>query len=98
MTVPHRTDPVSDAALTSSGAASRAMVVAVEATRLAREVRGIGRYVRAMLPRLLAQRPGLRLVLFVKSRRDIVELSALFADSPLVRDHISFRFIREMKS
>jgi glycosyltransferase involved in cell wall biosynthesis len=74
------------------------MVVAVEATRLVREVRGIGRYVRAMLPRLLAHRSGLRLVLFVKSRRDIAELSALFADSPLLRDHISFRLIREMKS
>src|SRR5438067_9569548 len=43
------------------------MVVAVEATRLAREVRGIGRYVRALLPRLLEQRRGLHLLLFVNN-------------------------------
>jgi len=42
--------------------------LAVEATRLARESRGIGRYVRALLPRLLALRPELRVTLFVKPR------------------------------
>jgi glycosyltransferase involved in cell wall biosynthesis len=98
MTVPHRTGPIPDAPLTSASAASRAMVVAVEATRLAREVRGIGRYVRAMLPRLLAQRPGLRLVLFVRRQREFAELSALFAESPLLRDNVSLRPIREMQS
>lgn len=40
--------------------------VAVEATRLLKDDRGIGRYVRALLPRLLALRPALRLALFAR--------------------------------
>ncbi len=42
--------------------------LAVEASRLLREVRGIGRYVRALLPRLVALRPELRLTLYVRWR------------------------------
>jgi alpha-1,3-rhamnosyl/mannosyltransferase len=49
---------------------SEALVVAVEASRLAREVRGIGREVWALLPRLLRQRPSLRLVLCGVRRAD----------------------------
>jgi alpha-1,3-rhamnosyl/mannosyltransferase len=49
-------------------------VIAVEASRLLRDVRGIGRYVRAMLPRLLAQRPGATLQLFA---RDTFQASLL---------------------
>jgi glycosyltransferase involved in cell wall biosynthesis len=71
------------------------MVLAVEATRLAREVRGIGRYVRALLPRLLAQRPELRIVLFVR-RRDIgsvVHAAGLEA----MADRVDVRPIGEMR-
>jgi glycosyltransferase involved in cell wall biosynthesis len=72
------------------------MVIAVEATRLQREVRGIGRYVRAMLPRLLAQRPGLQLVLFAKTRRGVTTLAETVARDPQLRDSTSVRHVREM--
>lgn len=44
------------------------MRIAVDATRLLREVRGIGRYVRALLPRFVEQRPDLSLLLFSKAK------------------------------
>jgi glycosyltransferase involved in cell wall biosynthesis len=72
------------------------MMVAVEATRLLREVRGIGRYVRALLPRLVALRPGLSLVLFVKNQRDVEALEPVFAAMPSLRDHVELRPVREM--
>src|SRR6266700_3307836 len=46
------------------------MHVAVEATRLERELRGIGRYVRTLLPGMAALRPDLRYTLFVKNSCD----------------------------
>ena len=72
-----------------------AMVVAVEATRLTRELRGIGRYVRALLPRLVTHRPGLRLVLFVR-RRDLDTVSRMIADHPAMRGRVDARPAREM--
>lgn len=72
------------------------MLVAVEATRLLREVRGIGRYVRALLPRLVALRPGLRLTLFVKTQRDVEVVAPVFAAMPALRDHLEIRPVREM--
>lgn len=72
------------------------MLIAVEATRLQREVRGIGRYVRAMLPRLVAQRPGLRLMLFAKTRRGVAALAEAVARDPALRDNTSVRHVREM--
>ena len=72
------------------------MLIAVEATRLEREVRGIGRYVRAILPRLLAQRPELQLVLFAKTRRDVASLSAWVARDAALRDHTTVRHVGEM--
>jgi alpha-1,3-rhamnosyl/mannosyltransferase len=71
------------------------MVVAVEATRLTRELRGIGRYVRALLPRLVTHRPGLRLVLFVR-RRDLDTVSRMIADHPAMRGRVDVRPAREM--
>jgi glycosyltransferase involved in cell wall biosynthesis len=71
------------------------MVVAVEATRLTRELRGIGRYVRALLPRLVTHRPGLRLVLFVR-RRDLDTVSRMIADHPAMRGKVDVRPAREM--
>ncbi|MEP6729029.1 MAG: glycosyltransferase family 1 protein [bacterium] len=72
------------------------MLVAVEATRLSREVRGIGRYVRALLPRLVALRPGLRLALFAKNQRDVDALRPVFAAIPALRDHVTIHPVREM--
>ena len=72
------------------------LLVAVEATRLSREVRGIGRYVRALLPRLVAMRPGLRLALFVKRQRDVEALTPVFAAIPALRDHVTIHPVREM--
>ena len=72
------------------------MLVAVEATRLLREVRGIGRYVRALLPRLVTLRPGLTLSLFVKNQRDAEALAPVFAAMPAVRGHLDVRPVREM--
>ena len=72
------------------------LVVAVEATRLLREVRGIGRYVRALLPRLVALRPGLRLALYVKNQRDVETVEPVFAAMPALRDHLEVRPVREM--
>ncbi|MEO8337922.1 MAG: glycosyltransferase family 1 protein [bacterium] len=69
------------------------MLVAVEATRLSREVRGIGRYVRALLPRLVALRPGLRLALFAKNQRDVDALRPQFAT---MRDQVTIHPVREM--
>ena len=70
--------------------------VAVEATRLLREVRGIGRYVRALLPRLVSLRPGLRLTLFVKTPRDVDALQPVFASIPALRHRLDIRPVREM--
>lgn len=76
--------------------AGGSLVVAVEATRLAREVRGIGRYVRALLPRLVALRPGLQLILFVKRQADIEALQPGFDAIPVMRGRIQFRLAKDM--
>jgi glycosyltransferase involved in cell wall biosynthesis len=75
---------------------AEAMVVAVEATRFLREVRGIGRYVRALLPRLVALRAGLRLVLFVKRTRDVAPVLAVLEDMSGMRGRVEVRPVREM--
>jgi glycosyltransferase involved in cell wall biosynthesis len=72
------------------------MLVAIEATRLLREVRGIGRYVRALLPRLAAQRADLRLEFFVKRRRDVPVLTALLENEPIVARCSTVRPVREL--
>ena len=75
----------------------QAMTVAVEATRLAREVRGIGRYVRALLPRLVAQHAGLRLTLFVKNRREIETLVPVLFAMPALRARVEIRPVGQMR-
>ena len=50
------------------------MRVAIQASHLAGEVRGIGRYVWALLPRLAALRPELRFTLHIKNPRDEARL------------------------
>ena len=72
------------------------MVVAVEATHLLREVRGIGRYVRAILPRLAAQRAGLRLILFAKDDHDVEALSAEIGRDPASYGYAAVRPVREL--
>src|ERR1700676_1289940 len=82
-------------AFRSDSAGARTMLVAVEATRLAREMRGIGRYVRALLPRLVAHRQRLRLILFVKGR-DVDDVTRMVEDSPVMRGRVEVRPAREM--
>ena len=57
-------------------AAGRSLTLAVECSRLAHDVRGIGRYVRALLPRLAAQRTELRLIPFARQRSELEALRA----------------------
>lgn len=76
--------------------AAPGMVVAVEATRLLRDSRGIGRYVRALLPRLVALRPDLRLALFAGSRRDVEELTAAVASDPALCGHAGVLHVGEL--
>ena len=89
-------DPVLTLPPVYEGGRAAPMLVAVEATRLLREVRGIGRYVRALLPRLVALRPGLTLSLFVKNQRDADALAPVFATMPALREHVDVRPVREM--
>jgi glycosyltransferase involved in cell wall biosynthesis len=70
--------------------------LAIEATRLAREARGIGRYVRALLPRMVAERPGLRVTLFVKPRH-VAPLAAAYAADPATAGRVAVRRAREMR-
>jgi glycosyltransferase involved in cell wall biosynthesis len=71
-------------------------VLAVEASRLARDERGIGRYVRALLPRIVALRAGVRLVLFVKGG-DVARLAAAYAAHPSTRGRVEVRPLRAMR-
>lgn len=72
-------------------------VVAVEATRLLRDVRGVGRYVRAILPRLVALRPELRLALFTKNRRDVEPLAVAVASDPALCGRTEVLHVRELR-
>jgi len=72
------------------------VVVAVEATHLLREVRGIGRYVRAILPRLVALRPELHLALFTKNRRDVEPLTVEVASDPALCGRTEVLHVREL--
>ena len=67
-----------------------ALVVAVEASRLAQERRGIGREVWALLPRLLRQRPALRLVLLIRRAPDADAVRRRLAELEAPLDRVSF--------
>ena len=69
---------------------SAPLVVAVEASRLAQERRGIGREVWALLPRLLTQRENLRLILLVRRSRDSEEIATRLAALGAPLDRVSF--------
>src|SRR3954454_5363307 len=65
-------------------------VVAVEASRLAHEPRGVGGEGGGVLPRLLRQRPSLRLVLLIRrpTDADVVRRRLAELDAPL--DRVTF--------
>ena len=65
-------------------------VVAVEASRLAQERRGIGREVWALLPRLLHQRPALRLVLLIRRQGDADAIRRRLAELDAPLDRVTF--------
>jgi alpha-1,3-rhamnosyl/mannosyltransferase len=67
----------------------------VEASRLPREVRGIGRYVRALLPRLMALRPELRLTLYTRGR-DAARVRESLRAMGLADERVDVRPIREL--
>ena len=68
----------------------QATVVAVEASRLAQELRGIGREVWALLPRLLRQRPSLRLVLLLRRSSDVDAIRRRLAELGAPLDRVTF--------
>ena len=65
-------------------------VVAVEASRLAQERRGIGREVWALLPRLLRQRPALQLVLLIRRAGDAEAVRLRLAELGAPLDRVTF--------
>ncbi|MEO8562048.1 MAG: glycosyltransferase family 1 protein [bacterium] len=89
------TEPTAgSAAIATDGSAS--LVVAVEASRMVHDKRGIGRYVRALIPRFLAQRPGLRLILFVRRKRDVETLRCMLPTLGALADRVEIRLRSEM--
>lgn len=71
-------------------------VLAVESSRWARDIRGIGRYVNALLPRIAAARPELRIILFAKDARDATVLSERTDAEPRLRGRVELRLLREL--
>ncbi|MES2522286.1 MAG: glycosyltransferase family 1 protein [Gemmatimonadota bacterium] len=77
--------------------ASRVRHVAVEATRLLREKRGIGRYVRNLLLQMSLQRPDLRFTLHVRRPRDQEPLRQQVADmSPALAERCTIALVAEL--
>ena len=72
------------------------MRIAVDATRLLREVRGIGRYVRALLPRFVEQRADVSLLLFSKPA-DVAKLSEWVAADPHLSGRAEVESIRNIQ-
>jgi len=66
------------------------MHVGVEASRLARETRGIGRYVRALLPELATADPSVRFTCFAKDRDDVAPLLAALDTMPFLSDSTTY--------
>jgi glycosyltransferase involved in cell wall biosynthesis len=71
-------------------------VVAVEASRLAQELRGIGREVWALLPRLLHQRPDLRLVLLLRRQSDADAIRRRLSELDAPLDRVTFEPLRRI--
>lgn len=73
----------------------RPLRIAVEATRFRDEVRGIGRYVRAVVPRLAAT-PGIRLTLHARLR-DLAALREEVAADGRTTDRVAVRHVAAMR-
>lgn len=87
MTAAGRVTPTSE----PEPASSAPFVVAVESSRLVHDRRGIGRYVRALLPRFVALRPGLRLILFARSVRDVATIREIAAAIGVPAERVEIR-------
>jgi glycosyltransferase involved in cell wall biosynthesis len=72
---------------------SGAFVLAVEASRLAQERRGIGREVWALLPRFLQERAELRLLLLVKRARDADRVRERLTAMGAPADRVEFQML-----
>jgi glycosyltransferase involved in cell wall biosynthesis len=70
---------------------SASFVVAVESSRLVHDRRGIGRYVRVLLPRFLALRPELRLILFARGAQDIGIIRDMLPAMGVAADRVEIR-------
>lgn len=79
-------------------AARGSMTVAVECSRLAHDTRGIGRYVRALLPRLAAQRPELRLLPFARRRSELDEIRTALGTLEIPADRVDVRLFRDLRT
>lgn len=88
------TAPKFDPTLHAAGPAVRA--IAVDAMRLRRDHRGIGRYVRALLPRFVQLRPGAFLTLFVRSADDLTATTEWIAGHPVLRGRAEARHVRDL--
>ena len=71
-------------------------VLAVESSRWARDVRGIGRYVSILLPLLAAARPELRLILFARTGADAEVLRGRVNAEPALRGRAEVKLLREL--
>ena len=80
---------------TTAADETRLRHLAVEASRLVREVRGIGRYVRALLPRLVALRPELRLTLYTRGR-DVARVRDALRTMGLAHARVDVRPVRQL--
>src|SRR4051812_23938597 len=79
-------------------AAAGKLTIAVECSRLPHDVRGIGRYVRALLPRLLAQREELQLIPFARRRAEVDALRETLTSLGLTSERVAPRQFGEMSA
>lgn len=73
------------------------MLVAVEARRFARDTRGMGRYVRALLPRLISARPSLSVELYVMDDAQATVAREWHAGSGIPSSRLTVRRIGDLR-
>ena len=73
------------------------MLVAVEATRFVRDTRGIGRYVRALIPRLLEARPELSIALHVRDREQAARAETIVTSLETDPARVTIRTVAELR-
>jgi hypothetical protein len=69
----------------------RVKTVGIEASRFLRDKRGIGRYVRALLPRIAGARPELSLVLFAEDARAASVIAAAVSEDAVLAGRVEVR-------